>query len=190
MAKTLPSRAGRSRGMTGPEARWVSSLARDRSLLAKTSVAQPARDTCRHYGCPLLCTPRARDGRPLSAGLLAHGSVAAGAFPVHWTSGWVPASSPLTVAGAATDWQRRVDRRVADRVPFSPRNPREARNQQAEQSSPMAGTESSQARTSHRRVLGRIWNATGRGGIGSGPRDGCRGGFRICKVAREKYGIR
>ncbi len=47
----------------------------------ETPVRLPARDTCRHYGCPLLCTPRARDGRPLLAGLLAHGSIAAGAFP-------------------------------------------------------------------------------------------------------------
>ncbi len=46
-------------------------------------------------------------------------------------SGWVPASSPFTVAGAATDWLRRLDRRVANRVPFSPRTGTGARNQQS-----------------------------------------------------------
>ena len=65
-------------------------------------------------------------------------------------SGWVPASSPLTVAGAATEWQRRLDRRVADRVPFSPRTGTGARNQQAWPSSQTLGAESRQLRAYRR----------------------------------------
>jgi hypothetical protein len=76
-------------------------------------------------------TPRAESGRLVPAGLLAHGSDAAPAFPTSdppkargdLVSGIYGASSPLTVAGAASA----LEQVAPHRVPYSPADQRNQR---------------------------------------------------------------
>ena len=72
----------------------------------------------RHYGCPLNRTPRADDGRPVPAGLLAHGSCTSPPPSRRLPgSGMWRRRSPLTVAGAAAALRQRSPRTA---FPFHP----------------------------------------------------------------------
>ena len=81
----------------------------------------------RHYGCPLSRTPRADDGRPVPAGLLARGSCTSPPPSRRLPgSGMRRRRSPLTVAGAATALRLRPGAQPRTAFPFHPPPPRKA----------------------------------------------------------------
>jgi len=90
--------------------------------LADTTGTTPRSNMSRrHYGCPLSRTPRADDGRPVPAGLLARDSCTSPPPSRRLLgSGMRRRRSPLTVAGAAAALRLRRLGLASHRVPFSP----------------------------------------------------------------------